>query len=65
MAVGKTFDESEIARISSLLNEQQKQLDLVDKENDSTNKSILRYTILLAGGVLVLVVLKVLINKKK
>lgn len=65
MAVGKTFDESEIARISSLLNEQQKQLDLVDKESDSTNKSILRYTILLAGGVLVLVVLKVLINKKK
>lgn len=65
MAVGKTFDESEIARISSLLNEQQKQLDLVDKESDFANKSILRYTILLAGGVLVLVVLKVLINKKK
>lgn len=65
MAVGKTYDESEVSRISELMNEQQTQMNLIDKEKEFANKNILRYTIMFSGGVVLLVVLKLLISKKK
>lgn len=62
---GRIFDKTESKRIEDFLKTQSSELDKVDMEKELADKKVLRYTILLAGGVLSLILLKVLISKKK
>lgn len=62
---GRIYDKDESKRIEDFLNTQSTELDKVDKEKEVANKNVLRYTILLAIGVVSLITLKVLVSKKK
>jgi hypothetical protein len=60
---GLLYDSSAIGRISDVLDEQEKKLQEVDKEQD--NKKIIRYAIVLGASVLIILGLRLLVNKKK
>jgi hypothetical protein len=62
---GRIYDSTESKRIEEFLSNQTSELDKVDLEKEIADKKVLRYTILLAGGVLSLILLKYLINRKK
>jgi hypothetical protein len=62
---GRIYDSTESKRIEEFLSNQTSELDKVDLEKEISDKKILRYTILLAGGVLSLILLKFLISRKK
>lgn len=62
---GLIYDSSEMSRIQDLLTKEETQMKLIDKEKETGNKTILRYTILVASGVLLLVLLKIGISRKK
>jgi hypothetical protein len=62
---GLIYDSSEMSRIQDLLNKEEAQMKGIDKEKETGNKTILRYSILVAGAVLLLVLLKVGISLKK
>jgi hypothetical protein len=62
---GLIYDSSEMSRIQDLLNKEEAQMKGIDKEKETGNKTILRYTIIVAGAVLLLVLLKVGISYKK
>jgi|694.fasta_scaffold91556_11 hypothetical protein len=62
---GRIYDSTESKRIEEFLSNQSSELDKVDAEKEIADKKVLRYTILLAGGVLSLILLKVLISRKK
>ena len=61
---GLIYDSSEMSRINDLLNKQENQMQAIDKEKKVGNSNILRYTLILAGGIVALVALKYLISKK-
>ena len=62
---GRIYDSTESKRIEEFLSNQSSELDKVDAEKEIADKKVLRYTILLAGGVLSLILLKVLISRNK
>jgi hypothetical protein len=63
--VGVVYDSNEVSRTESFLTNQNALMEQVDKENEVKNKSILRYAVILGGVAIVLVLFKVLVNKKK
>jgi len=63
--VGVIYDSNEISRLESFLNQQNDLMEKVDKEKEVQNKNILRYAVILGGVAIVLVLFKVLVNKKK
>ena len=63
--VGVVYDSNEFSRTESFLKSQNDLMEQVDKETEVKNKSILRYAVILGGVAIVLVLFKVLINKKK
>ena len=63
--VGVVYDSNEVSRNESFLKSQNALMEQVDKENEVKNKSILRYAVILGGVAIVLVLFKVLVNKKK
>jgi hypothetical protein len=62
---GLIYDSSEMSRIQDLLKKEEAQMSAIDKEKESGNSKILRYSIILGGAVLLLVLLKVGISYKK
>jgi hypothetical protein len=62
---GRIYDSTESKRIEEFLSNQSSELDKVDAEKEIADKKVLRYTILFAGGVLSLILLKYLISRKK
>ena len=62
---GKTYDSAEFSRLESFMNEQQAQMDLIDKEKQFQNKKVVQYAIILAGVVATLMLFKTLVDKKK
>jgi len=62
---GLIYDSSEASRLQETLNKQETELSGIDKEKSVANSNVLRYSIIIAGSVILLVVLKVLISKKK
>lgn len=62
---GRIYDKTENARIEEYLSNQTSELEKLESEKEFTDKKTLRYTIMLTGGVLFLVLLKFLISKKK
>jgi hypothetical protein len=62
---GVIYDSNEISRTESFLNKQNDLMEQVDKETEVKNKSILRYAVILGGVAIVLVLFKVLVNKRK
>ncbi len=62
---GKTYDVSEFSRLDEFLNNQQAQMDLIDKEKEFQNKKVVQYALLLAGAVFSIILFKVLVDKKK
>jgi len=62
---GVIYDINEISRTESFLNKQNDLMEQVDKETEVKNKSILRYAVILGGVAIVLVLFKVLVNKRK
>jgi len=62
---GLIYDSTEASRIADLLNTQETQMKAIDKKKKVGNSNILRYSIILAGAVLLLALLKIGISKKK
>lgn len=62
---GRIYDKTESDRIADYLSNQTSELEKVDKEKQFSDKKVLRYTIMLTGGVLFLVLLKFLVSRKK
>jgi hypothetical protein len=62
---GRIYDDTESKRIADYLSNQTSELEKVDKEKEFSDKKVLRYTIMLTGGVLFLVLLKFLVSRKK
>jgi hypothetical protein len=62
---GRIYDDTESDRIADYLSNQTSELEKVDKEKEFSDKKVLRYTIMLTGGVLFLVLLKFLVSRKK
>lgn len=62
---GVVYDSNEVSRMESFLNKQNDIMEQVDKETQVKNKSILRYAVILGGVAIVLVLFKVLVDKKK
>lgn len=62
---GLIYDRTEVSRLQSLLNEQESQMSAIDKEKEFADKNVLRYTLIGAGSIVVLIALKYLISKRK
>jgi hypothetical protein len=62
---GLIYSSGESSRIQDLLSTQEAQMSAIDKEKSNTDKTVLRYTIIVAGAVLLLVLLKLGISYKK
>ena len=62
---GKIYDDTESKRIADFLSNQTSELEKIDKEKEFSDKKVLRYTIMLTGGILFLVLLKFLVSRKK
>jgi hypothetical protein len=62
---GKIYDDTESKRIGDFLSNQTSELEKVDKEKEFSDKKVLRYTIMLTGSVILLVLLKYLVSRKK
>ena len=62
---GRIYDDTESKRIADFLSNQTSELEKIDKEKEFSDKKVLRYTIMLTGGILFLVLLKFLVSKKK
>jgi capsule polysaccharide export protein KpsC/LpsZ len=63
--VGVIYDSNELSRVENFLNQQNDLMEKVDKEKEVQNKNILRYAVILGGIAIVLVLFKVLVDKKK
>lgn len=61
---GKIYDKTESQRIEEFLSNQTSELEKVDKEKEFSDKKVLRYTIMITGSVILLVLLKYLVSKK-
>jgi hypothetical protein len=62
---GKIYDDTESKRIADFLSNQTSELEKIDKEKEFSDKKVLRYTIILTGSVILLVLLKFLVSRKK
>jgi hypothetical protein len=62
---GKIYDDTESKRIADFLSNQTSELEKIDKEKEFSDKKVLRYTIMLTGSVILLVLLKYLVSRKK
>jgi len=64
MAIGKVYDSSEVSRIDNFMQDKISSLDTASKTQDSKNKSIIKYSLLLVGAIVTLLSIKLLIRKK-
>jgi uncharacterized membrane protein len=64
MAIGKVYDSSEVGRIDDFMQAKISSLDTASKTQDSKNKSIIKYSLLLVGAIVTLLSIKLLIRKK-
>jgi len=62
---GRIYDDTESKRIADFLSNQTSELEKIDKEKEFSDKKVLRYTIILTGSVILLVLLKFLVSRKK
>ena len=62
---GKTYDVAEYGRLDAFLNQQQDEMDKIDREDSFQNKKVLRYALILTGVALSLFAFKYLISKRK
>lgn len=62
---GKIYDDTESKRIADFLSNQTTELEKIESEKEFSDKKVLRYTIIIAGSVILLVLLKFLVSKKK
>jgi hypothetical protein len=62
---GLIYSGGEASRIQDLLSKEEAQMSAIDKEKSNSNKTVLRYTIMVAGAVVLLVLLKLAISHKK
>lgn len=62
---GRIYDKTENARIEEYLSNQTTELEKLESEKELTDKTTLRYAIILGGSVVLLVLLKFLISRKK
>jgi hypothetical protein len=62
---GLIYSSGEMSRTQDLLNKQEEQMKGIDKEKEAQNSSVLRYTIIIAGAVVLLVLLKVGLSIKR
>ena len=62
---GKTYDVAEFGRLNTFLNQQQEEMDKIDKEDSVQNKKVLRYALILTGVALSLFAFKYLVSKRK
>lgn len=62
---GKIYDDTESKRIEEFLSNQTTELEKLESEKELTDKTTLRYAIILGGSVVLLVLLKFLISRKK
>lgn len=60
---GLIYDSSAITRIDNLLNQQEEELNKIDKEQDT--KKIIRYGIILGISALAIIVLKLVVKNRK
>lgn len=60
---GLIYDSSAITRIDSLLNQQEEELNKIDKEQDT--KKIIRYGVILGISALAIIVLKLVVKNRK
>jgi energy-converting hydrogenase Eha subunit H len=61
---GKTYDSAEFNKLDEFMNQQQAQMDLIDKEREFQNKKVLQYGLILLGASLTLFLFQRLILKK-
>ena len=62
---GLIYDKSEVSRLQDLVNQQEELFKGVDKEKEFVNNNVLRYTLIGAGSIVVLIAFKYLISKRK
>ena len=55
---GKTYDVAEYGRLDAFLNQQQDEMDKIDREDSFQNKKVLRYALILTGVALSLFAFK-------
>lgn len=61
---GKIYDSAEFNRLDDFMNQQQAQMNLIDKEREFQNKKVLQYSLILLGATLTLFLFQRLILKK-
>ena len=64
MPVGKIYDTDEVGRINEFLNTQTAELKALESEQSVTDKTVIRYAIVISGAVIVLLAVKFLTRKK-
>jgi|LakMenE01Jun11ns_1017448.scaffolds.fasta_scaffold9892970_2 hypothetical protein len=64
MPAGKIYDTDETTRIKDFLNIQTKELKALESEKSVTDKTVIRYAIVISGAVIVLLAVKFLTRKK-
>ena len=64
MPVGKIYDTDEVGRINEFLNTQTAELKAWESEQSVTDKTVIRYAIVISGAVIVLLAVKFLTRKK-
>lgn len=62
---GVIYDVNEGLTMQDLLNKENTQMDLIDKEKANTDSKVLRYSIIIAGAIITLVTFKYFISKRK
>lgn len=64
MPVGKIYDTDETTRINDFLNMQTKELKALESEQSVTDKTIMRYAVIIGGAVIAILAVKFLTRKK-
>jgi hypothetical protein len=64
MAVGKIYDTDEVGNIKEFLNTQTAELKALESEQSVTDKTVIRYAIIISGAIIVLLAVKFLTRKK-
>lgn len=65
MASGRIYDVDETKRLKDFAMEQELLSKEVDKEQQFSQKNLLRYSVMIGGAIAILVVLKLLVKKNK
>ncbi len=62
-SAGIIYDSSEFSRLDSFVANQQKQMDLIDKEKAVQDKKVVQYALILAGLVTTIILFKKLVER--